>query len=187
LKRIALIFVVSFAFFAAGCSLIHEIEPQNRLIGDVYYIDPQITWSGIKEKNGEIWTVDGAGLQAVRFVEGLEDGDTLFKGKPGQELPEFKKDMRAHGVMDFIVDSMGAIGLTQIQTKNLRPIKFGTLPGHRFDFTCLTEDGLEMEGFVVGALIEEHLHLIFYYGARQYYFAKHAGHVEKLLESIRMR
>ncbi len=89
--------------------------------------------------------------------------------------------------MDFIVDSLGSFGMKQIQTRNLRPIKFGTVPGYRFDFMFLTEEGLEMDGLVVGAMLEERLHLIIYYGARQYYFAKHAGHVKKLLESIRMR
>ena len=187
MKLWSLISVFSLVVFAAGCVQINQIDPQDRIIADVYTVHPQITWSGIKEGKNEIWTVDGANLQAVRFVKGLKDGDTLFKPKPKQELPKFHKDMRAHGVMDFIVDSMDAIGLKQIQTKNLRPIKFGALPGHRFDFTCLTEDGLEMEGFVVGSSIKEHVHLIFYYGARQYYFAKHVEHAEKLIKSIRVR
>ncbi len=187
MKRAALIFVFSLAFFTSGCVQITQIDPQNRLIGDVYSIDPQITWSAMEKGKNEIWTIDGINLQAVRFVKGLEEGDTLFEPEQGQELPKFQKDMRAHGVMDFIVDSLSATGLKQIQTRNLRPIKFGTVPGYRFDFMFLTKDGLEMNGFVIGAMIEERLHLIFYYDARQYYFAKHARHVEKLLESIRMR
>ena len=187
MNRTPLIFVFSLAFYAASCVQITQIDPQNRLIGDVYSIDPQITWSAMEDGKSEMWTVDGVSLKAVRFVKGLEDGDTLFEPEHGQELPKFHKDMRAHGVMDFIVDSLSATGLKQIQTRNLKPIKFGTVPGHRFDFMFLTKDGLEMDGFVIGAMIEERLHLIFYYGARQYYFAKHAGHVEKLIESIRMR
>ena len=94
MNRTLLIFVFSLAFYAAGCVQITQIDPQNRLIGDVYSIDPQITWSAMEDGKSEIWTVDGVSLQAVRFVKGLEDGDTLFEPEHGQELPKFHKDMR---------------------------------------------------------------------------------------------
>lgn len=197
MKRVTLTFVLSVALFAAGCVRFTMIEPRNQLIADTYLVDSQITWSSIEEGKVEIWTVDGPTLQAVRFAKGFEDGDTLFEPKildlpkyepePKQELPKFQRNMRAHGVMDFVVDSLSSIGMEQIQTKNLRPVNFGTVPGYRFEITFLTEEGLEMEGLVAGAMVDERLHLIIYYGARQYYFAKHVAHVEKIIESIRMR
>ena len=54
------------------------IRPEPRSIGNAYTVHPQIEWSGKKDGNIELWTVHGPGLEALRFVIGLEAGEGIL-------------------------------------------------------------------------------------------------------------
>jgi hypothetical protein len=104
--------------------------------------------------------------------------------------------MTANEVLEFVVDSMMApyqralIGPsmlgTGVQTFHLRPFKFGSQPGFRFELTFLSEEGLEYDGFVVGAIKDEKLYLICYAGTREYYYPKYKDAAEQIIASIQM-
>ncbi|MBI2080419.1 MAG: hypothetical protein HYT86_01640 [candidate division NC10 bacterium] len=90
-------------------------------------------------------------------------------------------------IMEFAVDSLAAAGLEKVQASGLRPERFGTAQGFRFEMTYLTRQGLEGQGTVVGAVVNERLHLIIYSGARAHYYPKYRDHVERLIQSIRLQ
>ncbi len=137
------------------------------------------------EDKVEFWTVDGAGLEAVRFITGLSEGDSLYTPKATKKkMPTFRERMTANEIMEFVVDSMRVTGAARVDVTSLRPLKFGDLRGFRFDFTLLTAGGLEMQGLVVGTVAEEKLYLIMYQGAREHYYSKYKEQVERLIESI---
>lgn len=174
----------------AACAQYSLVEAKTQKIGGTYSVDAQIPWSKHSDGKLEIWTVDGPGLEALRFVKGLGDGDALFSRPlftPKEiEFPTYRTGMSASEIMEFVVDSLSRAGAADLQATGLRPAQFGSVPGFRFEMAFVTAKGLEMSGFAAGATIEDKLHMILYTGARTYYFPKYRDEVERLVGSIEM-
>jgi hypothetical protein len=192
------IILLAIVFLLSACAHYTLVEPAKRDMGGGYSVEPQIAWNRSVQGKVEIWTIDGPALEAIHFFNGIDDGQTLFPayGKQKEKLPKFKKDMTANEVLEFIVDSIMAPGIqspvgpnmkgTGAQTIHLRPFKFGTHPGYRFELSFLSQEGLEYEGFVVGTIKDDKLYLICYTGTRQYYYPKYKESVEQIIASIDM-
>jgi hypothetical protein len=190
--------LLAIIFLLSACAYYNLVEPVKTDIGSRYSVEPQIAWSRSTQGLIEIWTVDGPALEAIQFFNGIGDGQTLFPayGKQKEKLPKFKKDMTPNEVLEFIVDSIMAPGLPSpvgpnmkgigAQTIHLRPFKFGSHPGFRFELSFLSQEGLEYEGFVVGTIQDDKLYLICYTGTRQYYYHKYKESVEQIIASIDM-
>lgn len=168
----------------AGCTHYSLVADKQRAIGGVYTVDPQIAWSKHSEGNVELWTVDGPGLQAVRFFKGLRDGDQLIATSDKTNPATFKSGMKASDILELVVDSLTRSGAGEVDATALRPAAFGPFVGFRFDLVFLTSDGLRVRGLAAGAVIKEKLHLILYTGADTHYFGKYLDQVERLLASI---
>lgn len=189
-------------FFLSACVHYTRVDPAKRSMGGgTYSVEPQIVWSRATQGKVEIWTVDGPSLAAVHFFNGIGDGENLFpyygKAIRKAKLPKFRKNMTASEVQEFVVDSMMApyhkslvgpnmIG-SNVQAFNLRPFRFGSQPGFRFELTFLSAAGLEYEGFVVGAVNNDRLYLICYSGTREYYYPKYKNAAEQITVSIQMQ
>lgn len=210
MKRI--IFTLSLFFLVTGCAAYYTlVNPERHSIGSLYTVETQIAWSKATEGHIESWTVDGPILQAVRFVNGLNDGDPLLKikSKYAQVSPRFRAHMTPSDVLEFFVASVKFIGgghelyyiaigravglrtfginADTVEAFNLRPTNFGTIPGFRFDLRFLSKAGLEREGMVVGAILNKQLYLIVYTGAREYYYPKYKEEVEYIVSSIKIQ
>ncbi|MCK5419935.1 MAG: hypothetical protein KAI93_15535 [Desulfobacterales bacterium] len=194
------IILPAIVFLVSACAHYTLVEPAKRDMGGGYSVEPQIVWNRSAQGKIEIWTIDGPALAAVHFFNGIGDGQNLFpfygKSTRKAKLPKFNKNMTASEVQEFIVDSMLApyrrslvgpnmIG-TGVQTFHLRPYKFGSHPGFRFELSFLSEEGLEYEGFVVGAIKADKLYLICYSGTREYYYPKYKETAEQIIASIHM-
>lgn len=164
------------------------INPDRTDVGIIYSVDPQIAWSGTTLAEDEMWTIDGPTLQVLYFINATEDGETPFfgEGRGGDKGPKFRKDMTFLEIKDLILDGLALTGSQQLNIRNLRPSRFGGHDGFRFEVNFVTKEGLDMLGMVAGAVIEEELYLIVYAGAREHYFAKYRGYVEKIIGSIQM-
>ncbi len=181
--------LIAFLLLAlSACAQFSLVEAKKQKIGGAYTVDAQIAWNKSTEGKMELWTVDGPSLESIRFFKGLGDGDVLFKPKrttkEKAKLPTFRAKMTPNDIMDLVSDSIARAGASDVQTAKLKPIDFGAVSGFRFDLTFLSSDGLEIDGMVAGAVIEEKLHLIIYTGARLHYFPKYKDHVEQLIGSV---
>ena len=184
MARPATLFIL--ALLITACVRYSLVESEKVAIGDVYTVDAQIAWNRISEGKTEIWTVDGPLLQELRFIKGIDDGDALFRGGVGKKLPPFKSKMTAIEIKELFETSLAQIGVARMRTLNLRPESFGPVAGFRFEFTYARKDGLEKQGFALGAVIDEKLHMIIYSGTRLHYYPKRKDDVERLIRSIRM-
>ena len=184
MARIAVL--VAAAALIAACAQYTLVKPQRVSIGGAYTVEAQIFWSKVTEGKTEVWTVDGPLLQALRFVKGLEEGGKLFRGKNRDKMPPFNSKMTAIEIKEFFEGSLALLGAAQVKTTNFRPENFGNVSGFRFDLAYATGDGLENQGFVVGAVKDKKLYLIIYAGTRLYHYGKHKEDVERLIRSIRM-
>jgi hypothetical protein len=146
--------------------------PQEPIQIGFYSVTPQTEWNRPMLIADEIWTVDGYALQSLRFLE-VAHGETLSgREDPDGKSPVFRKTMLPNEIQEFVVETLAGA-------------KFGSLPGFRFSFRMVSEDGLEYEGVVLATVREDTLHLIAYMGTRLHYYPKHAKDVEKLFASIR--
>ena len=183
MRNTALLLLITALLYA--CSVITVVDMQTQTIAGSYSVNPQRTWSRIRDRNAELWTVDGFGLQSLRFSDPIAQGDSLYKTDSAQKLPAFRTSMTATEVQEFVVDSMKRVGAQDVRATGLRPVGFGTLNGFRFELAMLSANGLEMNGLVNGAMDDDKLYLIVYSGARAHYFEKHLEQVERIFDSIR--
>jgi len=210
MKRSVLISALLFAM--AGCAHYSLVKPERLAIGDLYTIESRIAWNKATEGHVEVWTVDGPSLEALRFINGLEDGQTLLPVRSDRiKLPRFRGHMTPSEVLEFFVGTLKSFGgglqtghlargvvvsggvitaninAATVKAANLRPTQFGTLPGFRFDLSFLSREGLERDGMVLGTIHKKRLYLIIYTGAREYYYPKYREEVERLVSSIKIQ
>ena len=192
--------VVVFAVMtgAAGCAPYALVEPSRVRIGEGYGVEPQVRWTSLRQEGRtELWTIDGPALESLRFVKDVADGQTLVgqsirtPGPGGRETPEdkqprFRAAMTPSEIVELVVDTWTLIGATQIEVTGLRPIKFGSADGFRFDLVFVWADGVDARAIVAGAVVRQRLQLIVYSGTRLHYFDKHRPTVERLIDSVRV-
>lgn len=196
----------------SGCAYYTLVNPARQPIGELYSVKTEIPWSKSVDRHIEVWTVDGPLLEALRFVNGIGDGESLLKAeKKETKVPRFRAHMTPSDVLEFFVASIKAISggveaeaiamgvvtpaairtaslnAGTVEATDLRPAKFGSLSGFRFDFRFLSSEGLEREGMVLGTIHKEKLYLIVYTGARQYYYSTYKEEVERIFHSIEIR
>ena len=181
-----LVIMVLMSALLSGCAAWTLVGGERQRVAGHYSVAPQIAWSRFKQGNVELWTVDGPALQAVRFFDGLEDGDTLIASPQTEKLPTYANSMTPTEVEEFVVHSIERAGAANVDASNLRPWRFGSRDGFRFDLSFVDAGGLEMSGLVAGAADGGKLYLIMYTGTRAHYFPKYARQVERVLESIRV-
>jgi hypothetical protein len=169
-----------------GCGSVYGlVQPQRTTIANVYSVEPQIAWSSAQSGKFQAWTVDGFDLQRVRFVNGLEEGEALSRSPDKAQRPMFRKGMTGVEIAELVVDDL-RVGGAKAEAKNIRPQRFGTADGFRFDLKLVTVRGLERNGVVVGTVIKDKLYLIEYSGTGNYHFGRYKAEVERLIDSIRM-
>jgi len=181
-----LVRLLAFALVVFGCANVFELVPPGRQkIGGAYTIDSPIGWSRTVDNRTEIWTVDGPFLDGIRFYT-VGSGQHLVAQDKDELLPRFELQMRASEVVEFVVDSLAADGLSDIRTFELRPAKFGAAGGYRFDLQFLTQDGLFIKGMALYATIDDKLYLILYTATATYYFEKYEATVESIFNSVEL-
>ncbi len=178
--------VLAILLLATACvPSIVATPPQEPIQIGFYSVIPQTEWNRPMMIQNEIWTVDGFALQSLRFVE-VAHGETLSGNEdPEGKAPVFRKTMLYTEIQEFIVETLASGGWANVKPKGLKPSKFGDLPGFRFSFSMLSEDGLEYDGVVLGTVRDDTLHIIAYVGTRLHYYPKYAKDVEQLFKSIR--
>lgn len=182
--------LLAFVCFIAACTQFTLVDQAKRVtFDDTYSIAPQIAWSKHSEGDIEVWTVDGPLLQELIFFSGIASGKPLFPPQPRakeKELPAFSDKMTALEVRDLLVATLSRRNQFSVETQGLRPWQFGSIDGFRFDLSLVTDDGLNKQGFAVGAIRDDKLYLIAFSAAEVHYFGKYKGTVESLLGSIEM-
>jgi hypothetical protein len=180
--------LLAFACLITACTQFTLVEQSKRVSFDeTYSLDPQIAWSKQSQDNVELWTVDGPLLQELIFFSGVKDNEPLFPtvtSNTQDKLPNFDEKMTALEVRDLLVATLSRRNQFSVETKGLRPWRFGNIDGFRFETSLVTEDGLNKQGFAVGTIRDNKLYLISYSAAEVHYFGKYKDTVERLLSSI---
>ena len=158
-------------------------------VGNNVTVDPQIVWAnpfgpGISTT---VWTIDGFGLNDLRFLMGIKPGNPLTRvsGVEPSEIGTYAATMLPNDVMDLLASTLGKAGFQQIRTERLRPAQFGAVQGFRFDLDYLRKSGLQMKAMVLAAQRGDTLDLIMFSAPAEYYFDRYAPTVEQVFASVR--
>jgi hypothetical protein len=160
------------------------LGPGRHSIGGAYSVEPQRSWSRLVLDQSEVWTIDGPLLDELHLIHGLADGNALLPAGGEQRPPVYRQGMAPGEIMELVTDSLVAAGAVDVEPTGLRPVDFGTLPGFRFELRYLDAAGLAKQGFAVGTVRDDRLHLVLFTAAREHYFPLHRGTVERLIGSI---
>jgi hypothetical protein len=148
--------IVAFCAFLAGCASIDLVEPGAPVtVGESITVEPQAQWASFVRPGmtGTVWTIDGLGLQELRFYIGTEAGDPFvtIQGVPRDELPNYNETMLPDDIMEMVAATLTRSGYLQVETSGLTPAPYGTEQGFRFNLNMSTPDGLLMRGMVLSA------------------------------------
>jgi hypothetical protein len=183
------------AIALTACATFELVPASSRVaLGNGLSVQPGQAWNhvaSVKEPNVVLWTMDGSLLDVLGFVPGLENNGSILKTPSGKEpMPVFRSGMGAVEVMELFEATLArssATGSIIVKTSNLRPAQFAGRPGFRFDFTFVNQtDDVERRGVAAGALYNNRLYLIFFHGAKLYYFGKDSPEVESIISSAQL-
>ena len=169
-----------------GCPSITLVKSGSITLQDRLTVETTHEWSLISGyTKWDVLTVDGARLQRIAVLGGLEDGESIFSFPQGQKAPKFKSSMTAVEIAEAIKSSMALGNLGNFKIINLRPYKIGSEDGFRFDCTYKTKDGLDFKCLFVGAVYKNRLSLIAAYGTAVYYYDNYSEEAERMIKSAR--
>ncbi len=150
-----------------------------------------LNWSRIKDpfKHQEVWTIDGVALNSLSIFSGVKPGEHVFmKTREKTSRPDgpwFRAGMRPEEIRDIVVDALREQNWVNVSSDNLRPQRFGTLDGLRFELAMTSPDGLIYKGAVAAAEKDGKLTLLFWKAPAEYYYGRDAAAVAKMLDSIK--
>ena len=169
--------------------LVRPNEPVK--VTRIFEVTSPIEWARYRFFNGEIWTIDGTALNRILFLANIRDKYHVFGDiKATKRRPDgafFRKGMDASEIEAVIRDGFTQLGLSNVESTNLRPFPFGDTTAFRFDVTFDAAHGLSYRGHVTFFERKEKLNMVWYAGPEEYYFGRDEKAVEKLLADIRIR
>lgn len=176
-----------------GCVSVKAVDGMAETnVGDDIMVTPQIAWAGangvLARGASSVWTIDGFGLNEVRFFTGIVAGDPVMRipNVDRKDLTVYSAMMLPDEIMELTAASLGKEGFGQVRTDGLRPVPFGSVTGFRFDLTFTTQDGLLMKGAALFAQRRNKLDMILYTAPAEYYFDRSMPVVEKIFTSVRV-
>jgi hypothetical protein len=155
-------------------------------VGDSFLVETSIDWSRQEIGDIEGWTVDGAQLQRLVFIQGIPDGKPLMgsaQEKAGG-APPFHSSMTSMEIMDLFLATLARTGAYDLKAGDLRPCRLGGLEGFRFEFHYTNRQGLKYKGFITGAQKDRRLFAVMYVGTALHHFERHHQEIERILASL---
>lgn len=178
------------ALAASGCAGVDLVAAGRPFdLGDGVSVVPTTAWARVHAPaSGSLLTIDGVGLGEVHYYTGVAPGKPVYSiaGVSDSELGVFKQDMLPNDTMELLVANLSKAGNQNVRTSNLRPTKFGTANGFRFDLSFVTKEGLNMKGEALLAQRGGKLDVLLFMAPDEYYFARRQPDVEQLFATIQV-
>lgn len=131
------------------------------------------------------WTADRShSANFAHFID-ISDGGALFTTSD-PDFPLFRSDMSPEQVAAMLKESMELRGMPSIETENIRPAKFATLPGFKFDTNYVRSDGVEGQGIALGTIVNSRLQLIYFTSSVET-FGQYVEDAEFMMKSLTLQ
>ncbi len=152
-------------------------------------LDSDLNWSRIKGPRQELWTIDGATLNSLSIFSKVKPNEHVFmiakERKSRPDGPWFRPGMRPDELRDVILDALRGQGWVNMTTENLRPHKFGSTDGIRFDIVHTDANGLIYKATVAAAERDQRLTILYWKAPQEHYYGRDVVAVNKMLDGMR--
>lgn len=180
------------ALALTACATVTSAPAGAYTVGTDYQVTLGREWSDIsnimtaRPKNVHLLSVDGPLLNRLYLTNGLEPGAFMVKPAAKERpTPIYRKGMAPTELVEFIADSVSALGYSRVETAGLRPVKFAAADALRFDISGQTQEGLDIAGTAEAAEIDGKLYVVLYLAPKEHYFAAGLPEVEQIMASVR--
>ena len=152
-------------------------------------LDTGLDWARIRSPRQETWTIDGTPLNQLTIISRIKPREHVFlnarerRGRP--DGPWFRPGMRPDEVRDIVLDGLRGAGWANVRASELRPAKFGAVPGLRFDLDLDNPTGLIYKGMVTAAEREGRLTVLVWIAPAEHYYGRDAEAVSRMFDSLR--
>ena len=176
---------------AAACTETVTLAPAGVYNASGYAFDLQRDWSHIPDGldpsvTVDQLTVDGPQLNQVLLIEQLADGASLIVTAGADDpAPVFRTGMTELDVVEFLTDSLSALGLEDVAARNIRPAPFAGAAGVRFQFTARRANGLAVRGAAAASSAGDSLDGLVFLAPAEHYFSHYQGDVEAMFDTAR--
>lgn len=193
MRTFTLLAAAGAALSLCACAAVTEAPVGAYAVAPGYQVSLGMAWSDIskvqplRSPKVRVLSVDGPFLDRLFVSEGLSPGEGLVR-KPDQEhrVPLFRADMTPREQVEFVSDSVAAMGLRRVEAADLKPATLAGGPAVRFALSALTEEGLETSGAATVAQVKGKLYVILFLAPKEHYFEALRPEVEKVMESARL-
>lgn len=179
--------------FTTGCSTQYRLmEPETAKVArGAIEVTPTIRWNKVPGsmfdiREEESWTLNGAVLDLVTFIGGLEDGAALARQrkKADRQVPIFRSDMSPPELVGMIESYYRLKAATIIfETTEVKPVDFLSATGMQIDYSYVTTDNVKRRGRTVLAVIDKKLYLMSLDGTALHYFDAAVPEFELMVQS----
>jgi len=188
-----LITVVLLGAFLGGCVAYKGVAPGESNYGDLKVSTSQ-AWNQAPaaltpaaRAGSKTWTQDGLLLDRLIIIPAVPDGESIFRVRSKNDaLPVFEANMLPNEIEELTESSVTKLfgeGEVIVETRNLRPHKFGANAGFLFDLQVAVSDGPDYGGITGAFVANDKLYLLVYFGAQPYYFDKHRDEALAIIRS----
>ncbi len=144
-------------------------------------------WSRSTTSRQENWTINGLGLDSVRFFTNIKDGTPFIKLGGDEPPPLYRAGMRPTEIAETFVDTLTREGAGRVSYSDLAPVKFGDQQGFEFKIRYFNCDGLEYQGIARGAIdYKDRLQLMLFQAPAVCYYESASPAAIALFDSVRM-
>ncbi|MDO8322524.1 MAG: hypothetical protein Q7T23_06225 [Phenylobacterium sp.] len=181
------------ALALAGCATVTAAPAGLFQAGDRQEVTLGRMWSDItpimlnRGKKVRVLSIDGPLLNALYVGSGLVPGDNIVRSYVKERpTPLMRAGMSASERLEFVSDSVAAMGYQRVELVRPRAALLGGAPGARFDLNASTSEGLEIKGTGIVAEVSGKLYLTVYLAPAEHYFQASLPEVESILASARI-
>jgi len=169
--------------------LVRPNEPTK--VARILNVTSPIEWARFRFFNGELWTVDGTALNRMLYLVNIRDRYHVFGlGKATKRRPDgafYRTGMDASEIEAVLRDGFTGLGLVNVKTANLHPVRIGDFTAFRFDVSFDVGSGLHYLGNVTFFERREKLNMIWYSAPAEFYHPRDAEAVDQLLANLQIR
>lgn len=151
-------------------------------------------WSDVSDytqgqtPGSKVLTQDGPALNRLYIVSDIKPGQSIVRAQSKEKpTPVLRADLSFNEQVEFVADSVAALGYFRVETHDLRPQKFGAAEGLRFDVDAQTQEGLNVDGTALATMSNGAFHLILFLAPEEHYFGASQSKVETILASAKLK
>ena len=132
-------------------------------------------------------TLDGPALNRL-YMSDIKVGESIVRAQSKEKpTPVLGADLSFNEQVEFVVDSIAALGYFRVESHGLRPQKFGATEGLRFEIDAQTQEGLNIDGTALAAMSNGQFHLVLFLAPEEHYFGASSKQVETILASATLK